>query len=643
MTIVVADQLEKRYGHDLVFHKVSFRVEWGDRIGLIGPNGSGKSTLLRIVAGQDDLFDGTVVRSQGLGSGYLLQELPGTERRSVRDFLNSAHAAVYRLETRLEEVAGQLAEAPPAARHAALLEEYGNLQAEMERRGGYDTERRTLEVLQGLRMPPQVWDEPVSSLSGGQRTRLHLGKLVLARPQLLLLDEPTNYLDAPSLPWLTGVLAKWPGSLILVSHDPDFMDQVVNRIWELQHQRLERYTGNHSSYRAQKAARDERQAKEFKAQAEYIAKTEDFIRRFKAGSLSKQARGRETRLKRYLDTQAIEKPLKAKTLSLRFPAATRSGEIVARFKGLAAGYDRQAPIVKVRELEIRRLERIALTGPNGTGKSTLLRTLVGQLPPLAGLLHIGANVRMGYFAQHQVDDDFAAMDPAKAPFDFVLDAKAMQDQEVRSHLGLFQLSGEDVFRPLGTLSGGQKSRLAFAMLALEETNFLVLDEPLSHFDSASALQEALRQYEGTILFVSHDPAFVDFLATAVWEIAPHGEGQPAVVDIRRDPSCRDEISPDAPGTGFVPAPFKARSGRRVSARLRKSRPSPGRERIQAREDGLVAEIDDIEGRMSRIVAKLTAASTRGDAEAIRKLNKAHKYLQAQADQRWAELASLQDQ
>ena len=318
MTIVVADQLEKRYGHDLVFKKVSFRLEWGDRIGLIGPNGSGKSTLLRIVAGRDDRFDGTLVRSQGLRSGYLLQELPGTERRSVLDFLNSAHAEIHRLEARLKALAAQLAEPHSAASHQTLLEEYGSLQTEMERRGGYDTERRTLEALQGLRIPQEVWEEPVSSLSGGQRTRLHLGHLVLARPQLLLLDEPTNYLDSQSLPWLRGVLAKWPGSLVIVSHDPEFMDQVVNRIWELNHHRLERYTGNHSSYKAQKEARDERQAKEFKAQAEYIAQTEDFIRRFKAGSRSKQARGRETRLKRYLATQAIEKPKKTKKLSLNF-------------------------------------------------------------------------------------------------------------------------------------------------------------------------------------------------------------------------------------------------------------------------------------------------------------------------------------
>ena len=642
MTIVVTDQLEKRYGDDLVFSKVSVRVEWGDRIGLIGPNGSGKSTLMRIVAGQDDLFEGTLVRSQGLSSGYLLQEPPGTERRAVLDFMNAAHTEVHRLEEQLEHLATNLAESHTATQHQELLQKYDGLQAELERRGGYDTERRTLETLQGLRIPKESWKEPVSSLSGGQRTRLHLGQIILTRPQLLLLDEPTNYLDVQSLPWLYSVLANWPGSVITISHDPDFMDKVVNRIWELNHFRLEQYTGNHSQYRAQKEARDERQAKEFKTQEEYIAKTEDFIRRFKAGTLSKQARGRETRLKRYLATQAIERPKNEKRLSLNFPAAGRSGEIVARFRELTVGYDRQSPIARVQDLEIRRLERIALAGPNGTGKSTLLRTLLGQIQPLSGMLMLGANVRMGYFAQHQVEDDFAAMDATKSPFDFILDAKAMQDQEVRSHLGMFQLSGEDVFRPLGTLSGGQKSRLAFAMLALEKTNLLILDEPMSHFDSSTVLVAALQKYDGTILFVSHDPKVVDSLATQVWEITPPTDEQPAIVDIKRDPGRLDEDWSTRSEEDFNPDHFKARTGRRMGARLSNRAPEKKKGHAQEREDRLVGDIDDIEGKMERIAEKLTAASTKGDGEAIRTLNKTHKYLQDQVDARWAELASLQD-
>lgn len=642
MSVVVADQLEKRYGDDLVFSKVSLRVEWGDRVGLIGPNGSGKSSLMRIVAGHDDLFEGTLVRSNGLISGYMVQEPPGTERRSVLEFLNSAHAATHELENQLVELAVKLAESHPPSMHQELLKEYGVLQTDLERRGGYDTERRTLEALQGLRIPEGNWEDPVSSLSGGQRTRLHLGKLILSRPQLLLLDEPTNYLDSQSLPWLLGMLANWPGSVIVISHDFDFLDQVVNRIWEMKDHRMELYTGNYSHYRAQKEARDERQAKEFKTQEEYIAKTEDFIRRFKAGTLSKQARGRETRLKRYLATKAIDKPKRDKILTLHFPAAGRSGEIVARFSELSAGYTKQAPIVRVRELEIRRLDRIALVGPNGSGKSTLFRTVVGQLQPLAGMLMIGANVQIGYFAQHQVEDDFAALDPAKSPFDFVLDAKAMQDQQVRSHLGMFQLSGEDVFRPLGTLSGGQKSRLALAMLALEKTNFLILDEPMSHFDSSSALEEALQQYEGTVLFISHDSELVAKLATEVWEISPHGSGRPSTVDIRRDPDRLDDDRPAGPNGEFKARQRKRGSKRRVGERLRKSDSARSQSVAKEREDGLISEIDDIEGKMARIAEKLTVSSAKGDAEAIRKLNKTHKYLQKEVDLRWAELASLQN-
>ena len=531
----------------------------------------------------------------------MVQEPPGTERRSVLEFLNSAHAATHRLEDQLELLAGKLAEPHSNAVHQEMLEDYGKLQAELERRGGYDTERRTLEALQGLRIPEGNWEDPVSSLSGGQRTRLHLGKLILSRPQLLLLDEPTNYLDTQSLPWLLSMLAQWSGSVIVISHDFMFMDQVVNRIWEMNHFRLEQYSGNYSQYIAQKEARDERQAKEFKAQQEYIAKTEDFVRRFKAGSLSKQARGRETRLKRYLATQAIEKPKRDKNLTLNFPAASRSGEIVVRLSDLSAGYQRDVPIVKVGNLEIRRLERIALLGPNGSGKSTLFRTVVGQLRPLTGMLKIGANVRIGYFAQHQVEDDFAAMDPTKSPFDFVLDAKAMQDQEVRSHLGMFQLSGEDVFRPLGTLSGGQKSRLAMAMLALEKTNFLILDEPMSHFDSSSAMEEALQQYDGTIFFISHDSVLVDKLATEVWEITPGGDVQPSTVDIRRDLDRIDREWQRQPQGEFQKDQIKGRSKRRIGVRLRQNNTSKVQGITKDREDGLISEIDEIESKMVLVV------------------------------------------
>lgn len=641
MSIASADSLEKRYGEDLVFEKVGFSLEQGDRVGLIGPNGSGKSSLMRILAGQDDRYEGNVYRRRGLSIGFLVQEPPGGDRRSVLQYMNAAHAETHRLEERLEALALELGGPAKSDRRQSLLDEYGQVQSELERRGGYDTDRRTLEALQGLRIPRDSWEDPVASLSGGQRTRLHLGRIILAKPQLLLLDEPTNYLDSRSLPWLIDSLVKWPGSLVAISHDTDFIERVANRIWELKHRRLDRYAGGYSHFLSQKTAREERHEREYKAQQEYIAKTEEFVRRFKAGQLSKQARGRETRLKRFMETQAVDRPNKHKDLRLRFPAAPRSGEIVARFHGLLAGYGPLAPVVRMEDLEIRRLDRVALTGPNGIGKSTLLRTLVGQLPPLSGTVQLGANVRIGYFAQHQVEDDFAAMDPGKSSFDLVRDAKSLQNEEVRSHLGLFQLSGEDVFRSLGTLSGGQKSRLAFAMLALEETNFLVLDEPMSHFDSSTALVGALQDYEGTILFISHDQRLVDQLASQVWEVSPQGGDQPAVAALRRDPSRMDFDWPedaDAAADREVPRPA---GKRRLGPRLREASRQVRRPRVQEREDELVSAIDEIEGKMARVADRLAKASAAGDGDEIRRLTKTHAFLTDQAERRWAELAGLE--
>lgn len=638
MSVVVAAQLEKRYGDQLVFSQVAFRIEWGDCIGLVGPNGSGKSTLMRIIAGQDDLYGGQMSRSRRLTIGCLEQEPLGSDRRTVLALLDSAFADLHALGHALEELAVDIEACPDERERQALLDTYGRRQAEFEHRGGYDTERRLQETLRHLRIPEQVWHAPVSSLSGGQRTRLHLGFLILSRPQLLLLDEPTNYLDAVSMPWLVQVLAAWQGSLVIISHSHGFLDQVATRIWEMDHHTLTLYHGNHSHYRLQRAERRERQAREYRAQQEYIARTEDFIHRFKAGQRSKEARGRATRMKRFLAEHAVDRPQADRQLRLTFPATVRSGEIVMRTHNLAAGYTAGAPILTVPDLEVRRTARVALLGPNGTGKSTLLRTLVGQIRPLQGSVTLGANVRLGYFAQHQVRDDYAVLDAGRSAFDLVQARSRLLDQETRDHLARFQLAADDVFRPIATLSGGQKSRLMFALLALQDTNFLVLDEPMSHFDSAGVLQEALRQYAGTILFVTHDQALVEALATQLWFVVPEAEDGPARLMIRteswqdhaRDREDGMDREPDDPGA--LATRENGRRGPVSSARARATR-----------EKELEAEIQDIEQKIGVVVERLSQASVRSDAETIRKMRKVHRFLEEQADQRWDEWISLQEE
>lgn len=637
MSLIVASGLEKRYGDQIVFDQLDFRIEQKDRIGLVGPNGSGKSSLLRIMARQDEMFEGRLQSRQGLTLGYLEQEPLGADRRTVFALLDTAFADVHALGRELDQLTLAIETCADEGQRQALITRYGRMQEEYQERGGYDTDRSIEETLVNLRIPRQAWQEPVARLSGGQRTRVHLGYLILQRPQLLLLDEPTNYLDVASMPWLERTLQNWPGSIVLVSHDGHFLDRVTNRIWEMNHHRLEIYRGSYAHYREQRAARKARQEKEYQAQQAYVAKTEEFVRRFKAGQRSKEARGRETRMRRHLERHGIDRPEKDKIWKLGFPCTRRSGEIVVRTSGLVVGYQVDRPVMQVPDLEIRRTATVAVLGPNGTGKSTLLRTIVGQIRALAGTVTLGANVRIGYFAQHQVKDDYATVDASRSPFDLIQDQKPLQDQEVRDHLGMFQLQGEDVFRPLSTLSGGQKSRLMFAKLALADTNFLILDEPMSHFDSFEVLQAALKQYAGTILMVTHDRTLVDALATELWFVAAEDDG-PAQLVVRHETwqAYQQRVADgftdwdDAQGSGGgLP---KAGDPATPDPDSRQEMTRPSAHQIQR----LEKEIEKLEQKVGQVLDRLAEASARNDSEAIRKLRKAHRFLQDQTDRKWDE-------
>jgi ATP-binding cassette subfamily F protein 3 len=637
MSVVVGRSLEKRYGDDLVFTGLDFAIGQGDRIGLVGPNGSGKSSLLRVIGGLDDYFDGQLTCSRELTIGYLAQEPPGTIRLPVLDFLRSAFRELEELGRQLENLTIELETGAAGPRHEELLERYAPVQAAFEAQGGYTMDSRLEETLANLRIPEASWQSPVSDLSGGQRTRLHLGHVLLEQPQLLLLDEPTNYLDEISLPWLIRILKDWSGSVVVVSHNHAFLEQVPTRIWELDRHGLTQYKGNHAAYRQQRAARRERQAKEYAAQQAFVAKTEEFIRRNKAGVLSRQARGRETRLARHLEQHGIERVHADPALRFSFPSRVRSGDIVLRTYGLVVGYGPGKPILRVPDLELRRQARVAVVGPNGAGKSTLLRTLVGHLELVEGEFEMGASIRPGYFAQHHVRDEFSVLDPAQAPFDLIKDQMRLKDQDVRDHLGAFQLSGEDVFRPLGTLSGGQKSRLMFAYLALQDTNLLVLDEPLSHFDSHDALLTSLQGYGGTILVVSHDQHLVANLATQVWHITPGQEGQLSTLEVFQGSwsAWRNKRANGRRGTQSATTPVSRMQAAGTSA----PNQSAKRQRAET-ERSLEREIDLLDQKMEAVLERLNAASAAGDGEAIRKLQKAHRFLQDESDGKWAALAEL---
>ena len=512
MSIVTASGLAHAYGAQDVFQDVSIQIAHGERIALVGPNGAGKTTLLRILAGLETPTAGRVYRARGLRIGYLPQEVQLTSRHTVYQEMLSVFAHLQAQEQELR----RLEEAMAAGADEAVMRRYGELLERFEQAGGYEYQARIRRVLNGLGFGEEERNWPLDILSGGQRTRAALARLLLEDPDLLLLDEPTNHLDLVALEWLEEYLLNWRGSLVVVAHDRYFLDKIATRVWELYFGRLESYRGNYTSYVHQRAERMARRQAEYEARQEYIARTEEFIRRYIAGQRSKEARGRRKRLERLLREQPLERPQELRPMKLTLRSQGRSGDLVLTTQGLVVGYDPAAPLFTCPDLVLRRRERVALIGPNGSGKTTFLRTILGQVPPLAGEARLGSSLRIGYFAQaHE------GLHPRRTVLDEVLSVRNLPIGQARTFLGRFLFSGDDVFKRVEQLSGGERSRLALAKLTLEGANFLVLDEPTNHLDipSQEVLEQELREFDGTILFVSHDRYLINALATQVWAIA----------------------------------------------------------------------------------------------------------------------------
>ena len=662
MSVLIGSALSKRFGPLDVFQSVEVRIEKGDRIGLVGPNGEGKTTLLRILAGLDAPTDGALSRMRGLSIGYLPQDPPapgeGTLWDDVAtqfDSLRRQAEALHRLEERM---------ANPATYQEALAD-YGPRQAAFEAAGGYQWELRMKQVLTGLGFAPDEHHMPLAHLSGGQRTRGLLARLILQQPDLLLMDEPTNHLDLYATEWLEQTLLQWNGSLVAVSHDRYFLDRVATRIWELAGQRMEAYRGNYSAYVLQREERRERQRKEWQRQQQFIAKEEDFIRRNIAGQNTKQAQGRRTRLERMVaEDGLVEKPRDARSIRVQMEARQRSGNIVLRTLDLAVGYRAASAAPAQREdisggheylaargpiqaddtllfhsedLELKRGERAALLGPNGAGKSTFLKTLLGQTPPLQGRMRVGASVHIGYLAQAH-----AELRPELTVLDAIL-AKAprMEIGEARSLLGRFLFSGDDVYKTIGVLSGGQRSRVALARLTLEGANLLVLDEPTNHLDitSQEVLEAVLNSFGGTVLLVTHDRYLVDAVATQVWmigdgELRAYPGNYSAYLAVKAEESAAAAAS--ATTTAAVPEAQIHRERAREERRVRKQA-----EARAAEADRIAAQIETLETRLADLGDALSAASAAQDARRVEALGRDYHDVDQHLHQlmeEWAEIS-----
>lgn len=488
----------KAFGIRQVFSGVSFELKSGDRLGLVGPNGAGKSTLLKCILGLEEYDDGQVILSEGASIGYLQQEISLGEA-SLEEEIRKAWEDVRQLEGRITELTERMAAGEVSDQD---LDRLARLQERMEWLGGYDYEQQSRRIAFGLGFSEDDLKKPASAFSGGQKTRINLAKALVRRPDFLFLDEPTNHLDVDMLEWLENYLSAYGGGILLVSHDRYFLDRVATGMVELENGRAVVYKGNYSRYAAQKAERQKAELAAYTKQQEHIRETEAYIDKYRAGIKSKMARGRQSQLNRL---ERLEAPQTLQTLKFTFPQAGICADKVLVMNKVNAGYG-DAPVFQELSLMIRRGEAVALIGPNGAGKSTLVKAITGELDISAGTIDIGNRVQIGYFSQ-----DHEELHPQWQVLDEIMLNFNYPEEKARNVLGMFLFRGDDVYKPVQDLSGGERARLALLKIFLEGDNFLILDEPTNHLDipTREIVEQALLEFGGTYFVISHDRYFLD--------------------------------------------------------------------------------------------------------------------------------------
>jgi ATP-binding cassette subfamily F protein 3 len=523
MALLRADRLTVMYGAESVLRDLTFQLEARQRLGIVGANGTGKSSLLKSITGEVTPAAGAVVLAPRTRAAYLPQELEAGPHESVYADALHSRPDIMQLRDRLQSLESAMARTSGEAL-AGLVDEYGDVQHEYERLDGYAYDSRVAEVLHGVGLSESDQSLPPRALSGGQRRRLALARLLLQDADLLLLDEPTNHLDLDAIEWLEGFLRLSRAGMLIVSHDRRFLEHTADDILELQAGTGEWYPGNYRQYVRLRQERRAVRQKEYEAQQEYIARTEEFIRRYKAGQRAREARGRQTKLDRL---ERVAPPAEDQQIRIRLQASTTS-ELIFQSEGLTLSYPSPTSTrprsrsgggngwgLKVPAFTVNAGDRIAILGPNGSGKTSLLKALLGDLRPTQGRIKTGPRVAMRYYDQHLAD-----LDPDKTVLAELQDAFALPEETLRTFLGRLLFTGDDAFKHIRSLSGGEKSRVALAKLMLDDAGLLLLDEPTNHLDipAQEMLEDALNQYAGTIVFVSHDRYFIDDVATRLWVV-----------------------------------------------------------------------------------------------------------------------------
>lgn len=704
--VLTVANLSKSFNIYPIFADVTFTVNAGERVALVGPNGVGKSTVLKIIAGRDTATSGGVVKAKGVRIVYVAQEaassfaseadLSVAPDDNLYNSMLDAGGPVRALQTQLRDLEAQMATVQ-GDRWNALMEEYQDATHRFEMAGGYTLEHRIEEVLGGLGFKPEQYTQSLSTMSGGQRTRAALARALLASPDLLLLDEPTNHLDIEAIEWLETFLTGWRGTLLTVAHDRRFLNKVTTRTLDMEFtrpvmrvttngrtprelgmqeafSRLQDYPAPYEKYLELKKERYEQLTAQYEAEQETIKKTEDFIRRYMVGQKTKQATGRLKRLRRM---DRLERPTEKTDLRVSLRAHIRSGRSVFEAEDLVIGYPapegskQQAAggidnsrltqhlekrLAHCPDLEIERGERIALLGPNGSGKTTLLKTIMGELAPLSGHLELGHNVKFGYYAQaHE------GLNGANTVLDEIRSVRSMTEEAARDLLALMLFSGDNIFKQVSDLSGGERSRVALTKLTLTDANFLILDEPTNHLDldSQEVLTGVLANYDGTILFVSHDRAFIDDLATQTWtfdgdkllawdgnysEYVAEKARRQQVLEAATQPATKPATKPAARQNGKPEPTPKIDLREQGKAAQRQDRNAQrDRSNLLKRRDAVEGRISDLEARLNSVSDALTAATERRDLEAIVRLGTEYTQLEAALEAAYSDWQQVEEE
>src|SRR6202451_2460132 len=512
------DNISKQHGHQILFIDASMGIQKGEKVGLVGPNGAGKTTVFRMIAGEDRPDDGLVTIDPGMTIGYFSQDVGEMSGQSAVAAVMDGVGPVSALAAEMATLEAAMVDPDQAGDMDAIVERYGEVQGRFQELDGYALEARAREVLAGLSFSQERMDGDVGLLSGGWKMRAALARILLMRPDAMLLDEPSNHLDLESLIWLEDFLKTYEGALLMTSHDREFMNRIIGKVVEIDGGSLTSYSGDYEFYESQRALSEKQQQAQFERQQAMLAKEIKFIERFKARA--SHAAQVQSRVKKLEKIERVEPPRRRQTVAFDFPPAPRSGEDVVSLKGVQKAYGSRT-IYEGLDFMVRRRERWCVMGVNGAGKSTLLKLVAGAAAPDDGTVALGGSVKMGYFAQHAMD----LLDGERTVFQSLEDWFPQAGQgSLRALAGCFGFSGDDVEKRCRVLSGGEKARLVMALMLFDPPNFLVLDEPTNHLDMATKemLITALSQYEGTMLFVSHDRHFLAALSNRVLELTPEG-------------------------------------------------------------------------------------------------------------------------